>query len=166
MKIMGWIIAAGIVLLAVFAAANWALLAESASLNFLAFSVQGPLGLILLGVTLGFIALFLIYVLSVRTSALVETRRHLKELEAQRALADTAEASRFTALGTQLEHEFTRLRASIDESRAEALRRTDALEQSMRASLTDNVNALFANIGEVDDKLERIAAQAGAARPS
>ena len=166
MKIMGWLIGAGLVLLAVFAAANWGLLAEPASLNFLAFAVQGPLGLILLGVTLAFVSLFLIYVLSVRTAALTETRRHLKELGAQRELADKAEASRFTALGAQLEQEFTRLRAAIDESRAEARLRTDALEQSQRSVITDNANALFANIGEIDDKLERIAAKAGAGRPS
>lgn len=166
MKLMGWIIAAGLVLLTVFAAANWGLLAEPATLNVLAFSVNGPLGFILLGVTLGFVAVFLVYVLSVRTAALAETRRHLKELDVQRELADKAEASRFTALGTQLEQEFTRMRAAIEESRADGRLRADALEHSLHAALTDNANALFANIGEVDDKLDRIAGTAGAARPS
>ena len=168
MKMLGWIIAAALVLFALFGVANWTLLTAPATLNFLAFTVQGPLGLILLGATIAFVALFAIYALSMRTSALVETRRHMKEIEAQRELADRAEASRFTALGTQLEQAFERMRAAIEDSRAETLRRSDALEQSLVKTLDETANALYANVGEVDDKLDRIAARidsASGARP-
>ena len=46
------------------------------------------------------------YVLSLQGSVLLETRRHTKELQAQRELADKAEASRFTELGTAMRAEF------------------------------------------------------------
>ncbi|MGZ8211715.1 MAG: LapA family protein [Burkholderiales bacterium] len=157
MRTLGWIVLGGLVLLAFFALANWPLLTAPATLNFIAFTVQGPLGLILLGVTVAFAALFAIYALSLRTSALVETRRHLRELEAQRELADKAEASRFTALGVQLEREAERLRAIVDATRAEMKQRADDLEASLKASFTETGNALFANIGQIDDKLNRIA---------
>ncbi len=159
MKLLGWITLIALVLLALFGVANWTLLTAPATLNFLAFTVQGPLGLILLGATLGFVMLFAIYAVSIRTSALVETRRHLKELEVQRKLAEQAEASRFTALGAQLEGDFARVQTGIDEARAEILRRSDSLEASLLKSVNETTNALFANVGQVDDKLNRLASR-------
>src|SRR5690242_8909162 len=100
MKVFGWILLVALVLLAAFTMANWSLFVAPATLDFIVFSVQGPLGLVLLGVTFVFIALFALYALSLRAGALVDERRRTKELEAQRALADNAEASRFTALKT------------------------------------------------------------------
>lgn len=164
MKILGWIILAALVLLALFTVANWALLAAPATLDLLVVTVQGPLGLILLGATLVFIALFGVYTLSLRTTTLVETRRHIKALETQRELAEKAEASRFTALGSQLEREFASTRALIGESLAKDIARTDALEASLARALNDTSNAVFANIGQVDDKLDRLTA--AGARPS
>jgi uncharacterized integral membrane protein len=156
MKVLAWIALAGLVLLAFFAIANWSVLTAPASLNFLAFNIQGPLGLILLAATLVFVALFAVYVLSLRTSTLVETRRHKRELEAQRTLADNAEASRYTALGTRLDEELARVRAAIDQTRMELLRRADALEQSLLKSLDEATNSLSAYLGEVDEKLNRL----------
>ena len=156
MNVLGWIVLIALVLLALFTVANWSLFTTPAALDFLVFTIQGPLGLVLLGVTAGFVALFAVYALSLRTSALVETRRHMKELQTQRELADKAEASRFTALGTQLEQELALVRASIEASRAEALARADALETSLKASFDETANALFANIGQMDEKLNRL----------
>ena len=156
MKVFGWITLIALVLLALFTVANWSLFTAPATLDFLAFSVQGPLGLVLLGVTLAFVALFTIYALSLHTTSLMEQRRHVKELQAQRELADKAEASRFTALASQLDRECERLRASIEEARTQAFVRADALEQSLARSMNETANALFANMGQIDDKLERL----------
>src|SRR5687767_12515226 len=103
MKILLSILAIGLVLLLMFAIANWSLLTAPASLSFLLFTVEGPLGMILLGATLVLTALAGVYVLSLRTTMLMEMRRHTKELEAQRALADSAEASRFTELRARID---------------------------------------------------------------
>ncbi len=158
MKLLGWISLVALVLLALFAVANWSLVAAPATLNFLVFSVEGPLGLILLGATLLLAALFAAYALSLRTTALVETRRHMKALETQRARADDAEASRITALGSVFEREFAALRTSIAESHADAVRRTHALESSLGQAFGETGNALFANLGQIDDKLDRLSA--------
>lgn len=161
MRILAWLGLAGLFVLALFAVANWSLLTASASLNFLAFTVQGPLGLILLTANLVFFAIFAVYALSLRTSALVETRRHFRDLEAQRELADKAEASRYTLLVTRIDEEFARTRTTVDEVRAELLRRADSLEQSMLKSVSENANSLSACVGEVDDKLDRLASRPG-----
>jgi uncharacterized integral membrane protein len=156
MKVLSWVTFVALVLLAFFAVANWSLMIEPVPLSFLLFTAHGPLGLILLAAILGFAVLFAVYAVSLRTTALIETRRHLKELEAQRDLADKAEASRFTALGSQLEQESTRLRATIEASRAEVLQRVNELEQSLASGINDAANSLAANVGQVDDKLNRI----------
>jgi uncharacterized integral membrane protein len=161
MKVFGWILLLALVLLAVFTMANWSLFIAPATLDLLVFSVQGPLGVVLLGVTFVFIALFAIYALSLRAGALVDERRRTRELDAQRALADNAEASRFTALKTELDQQCATLRTSIDQARTQVLARTDALEASMAQSLNETANALFANIAQVDDKLDRVALRGG-----
>lgn len=138
MKILLWLLAIGLVLLLMFAIANWGLLTAPASLNFLLFNVDGPLGMILLGATLVLTAVAGVYVLSLRTAMLMDMRRHTKELEAQRALADTAEASRFTELRERI----------------------DALEGKLLEALGETANSLSAYIGEVDEKLDRLAASA------
>jgi uncharacterized integral membrane protein len=156
MKVFAWIALLALALLTLFAAANWSLVTAPASLDFLAFTVQGPLGLILLSATLLIAALFAIYALSLRTSSLVESKRHAKALELQRELADKAEASRFTALGTELRQECAELRNAIAQTRADTMHRVDTLEASLKQSLGETANALFANIGQVDDKLNRL----------
>ena len=162
MKALSWVTLIALVLLAFFAVANWPLMIDPVPLSFLLFTAHGPLGLILLATILGFAVLFGIYAVSLRTTALVETRRHLKELEAQRELADKAEASRFTALANQLEQEATRLRATVEASRAEVLQRVEALERSLASGMNEAANTLAAHVGQVDDKLNRMG---GAADP-
>jgi len=144
-----------------FAIANWSLLTASASLNFLLFNVQGPLGLILFVALLGFAALFAVYALSLRGRSLLETRRQLRELEAQRQLADSAEASRLAALSEQVGREFASVRAEIAQTRADAKQRTEESEQRIIRHLDEVSNALFANIGQLDDKVSRNGPMAG-----
>ena len=156
MKILSWIVLLAVILLIVFAAANWTLLATPASLNLLAFSVDGPLGLILVATAFFFVALCLVYVLSVRTNAMLETSRHFKQLEAQRKLADDAEASRFMSLTAQIEQEFAKVRASIDASRAADAQHVQHLEQTFSGALNETGNAIAAHVGQIDDKLDRL----------
>lgn len=156
MKILLWLLAIGLVLLFMFAIANWNLLAAPANLNFLLFSVEGPLGIVLLGATLVLIALCAFYVLWLRTATLVELRQQRKELETQRTLADNAEASRFTELRAHVDAEAERQRVLIEDVRAATLARTDALESTLLGALRETSNSLAAYVGEVDDKLDRL----------
>lgn len=73
---------------------------------------------------------------------LAESRRHAKELQAQRELAEQAEASRFTDLRTTLLAETARLAEHIT-----------AANEVLRTEIRDNANSLAATLGEMDDRL-------------
>lgn len=155
MNFLGAVILVALLLLAVFTLANWSVLSAPATLSFIVFEVDGPLGVIMLGVTLVLVALFVLYALTLRTSMLMESRRHSQELQAQRTLAETAEASRLSELRTQIEQEFAQLRGAI----AATDTRMDAVEQSMKQSLDEAANGLAALVGEMDDKVDRALAR-------
>lgn len=155
MNFIGIVILLALFLLAVFTLANWAVLSASSTLSFIVFDVEGPLGVILLGAMLVLVALFVVYALSLKTGMLMESRRHNQELEAQRKLAETAEASRLSELRTQIEREFARLHDAIGGVDG----RIDSHEQAMKQSLNEAANGLAALVAEMDDKIDRALAR-------
>jgi uncharacterized integral membrane protein len=155
MNFIGIIILLALFLLAVFTLANWAVLSASSTLSFIVFDIEGPLGVILLGAMLVLVALFVIYALTLKTAMLMESRRHNQELEAQRKLAETAEASRLSELRTQIEREFAQLRDAIGGVDG----RMDGHEQAMKQSLNEAANGLAALVAEMDDKIDRALAR-------
>ena len=155
MNFIGVIILLALFLLAVFTLANWAVLSASSTLSFIVFDVEGPLGVILLGAMLVLVALFVVYALTLKTSMLMESRRHNQELEAQRKLAETAEASRLSELRAQIEREFAQLRDAIGGVDG----RMDSREQAMKQSLNEAANGLAALVAEMDDKIDRALAR-------
>lgn len=157
MNVLGVIILVALFLLAVFTLANWSVLTTPTALSFVAFELEGPLGVILIGVTLVLVALFVLYALTLRTNMLMESRRHNQALEAQRKLADSAEASRLSELRAQIEREFAQLRGVMGEVDV----RIDKVEQSMKQSLDEAANGLAALVGEMDDKIDRVLARDG-----
>jgi len=154
MNLLSAIILVVLLLLSVFTLANWAVLTAPTVLSFVAFNIEGPLGVILLGATLALVALFVLYALTLRTNMLMESHRHNQELQAQRKLAESAETSRIDALRTQIEQEFAQLRGVIDT-------RMDAVAQSTKQSLDEAANSLAALVGEMDDKIDRALARNG-----
>jgi uncharacterized integral membrane protein len=128
----------------VFAALNWAAFTATTTLSLGLTTIEAPLGLIMLGLLIFLTALFLIFVVYLQTSVLVEARRHARELQAHRGLADQAEASRFTELRNFLETELQRIEQRDAASHSAVLQR---MEQSE--------NTLAAYIGELEDRLER-----------
>ncbi len=137
-----------VVAIGALAALNWATLSVPTVVSLGVATVQAPLGLIMLGLTVLLGAFFLAYVLTLQGSVLMETRRHAKEMAAQRELADRAEASRFTELRQFLE---TQHRTGYDALMA----RLDALEArlSARAQESDNITAAY--VGQLEDQLHR-----------
>ena len=133
MGTLGYIVLAALLLLALFAAMNWGALTTATALSFFGATVQAPLGLILLGTAVAFALLALVYAAFQRTSMLLEARRHAQALEAQRQIAETAEASRLAELSAQMEREFAITRRTLEES----------------------ANGLAAAIGELEEKLNR-----------
>ncbi|MDO9220225.1 MAG: hypothetical protein Q7T90_04275 [Thiobacillus sp.] len=143
MNFLGAIILVALLLLAVFTLANWAVLTAPTPLSFVAFNIEGPLGVILLGVTLALVLLFVLYALTLRTNMLMESHRLNQELQAQRKLAESAETSRFNELHTQIDA------------------RMDSTEQSMKLAIDEASNSLAALVGEMDDKIDRALARGG-----
>ena len=112
---------------ALFAALNWRVIMAPTTLSLGFAEVQAPLGLVLLVMLAVVSTLFLFYLVYLQTTVLLEHRRHARELETQRQLADQAEASRFTELRTLLEA------------------RLDQLENSLAASIGELADRLGTN---------------------
>ena len=142
-------------LLAIFAIFNWSAFVAPTTLTVGFANVEAPLGLILLALVGVVSALFLIYVVFLQSSTLMDSRRQSRELQAQREIADRAEASRFEQLRAAMQGELQRLQNQSLESKTAVLARLDELERDIRAAMEQSGNTLAAYIGEIEDRLER-----------
>lgn len=149
-----------------FALLNWSAFAAPTSLYLGFTTVQAPLGIIMLGVVALLAIVFVIWAISLQGTLLLEQRRTSKELQQQRALADSAESSRFTELRSFISAEMLRMAQAADQSRAAITGRLDLLEQRQRSALDESANSLAAAIGELEDRLERGAAGSPPSRPA
>lgn len=150
-------IAAVLLALAVFALLNWAAFTAPTTLSLGFAEVQAPLGLIMLVVTGVVSGLFLVYIVFQQAGVIFEARRYAKELKSHRELADKAEASRFTELRAYLEGELAKLTTQIAAESSGSLARIDQLEQRLVERMEESTHSLSAYVGEVDDKLDRLA---------
>ncbi|MEO6292860.1 MAG: LapA family protein, partial [Burkholderiaceae bacterium] len=114
--------------------------------------IHVPIGLLMLGLLMVVTVLFLLYVVYLQTSSLLETRRLSRKLEANIALAEKAEASRFTELRSALESEMVKQANRDAESRTALLNRIDHLGNELNVSLGQSTNTLAAHIGEFEDR--------------
>ena len=146
-----------LVLLAVilFAMLNWTAITTPTVLSLLVTTVEAPLGLIMLGMLVLLTGLFTVFAGYLQTSTLLEARQHARDLQAQRKLADQAEASRITELQNLLNSSLLKLEQQSLECRQATHARLDLLEQNMRAALTQEGTTLSAYIGELEDRLDR-----------
>jgi len=149
-------------LLAAFATLNWTAMAAPGTLSLGLVEVTAPLGMVMLVFTAAISGLFIVYILLLQASVIVEARRLTKELKAQRELADTAEASRFTALRTMLEGELRTIEAQGAASNREFGARIEQSERGMQDKLAEATGTLSAHLGEIEDKLDRALAPAHA----
>ena len=142
-------------LLVIFALFNWSAFMSPTTLTFGIGTVEAPLGLILLAMFGLVTLLFLVYVVFLQSSSLLETRRQTRELQSQRELADRAEESRFQQLRSAMETELRSLDTQTTEFKAEIITRLDALERDMRLAIEQSSNTLAAYLGEIEDRFER-----------
>jgi len=142
-------------LLAIFALFNWSAIMAPTTLTVGFATVEAPLGLILL-VIVGLITLlFLIYVVWLQSSALLEGRRQARELQSQRELADHAEESRFQQLRSAMQSQLDELENQITGSKSAVLARLDEVERGLRSTVEQSGNTLAAYMGEIEDRFER-----------
>lgn len=125
---------------------NWQTLNTAAPVSLGVTTVQAPLGLMLLALTALLAAFFVAYVLWLQGSVLLETRRHSKEMQSQRELADKAEASRFTEMKSFLQDQGQRTHAALME-------RIETLESRLMARATESDNTTAAYVGQVEHQL-------------
>lgn len=115
-----------LVFIGLFAAINWPVFTAMTPISLGFTNIEAPLGLIMLGLVAFMSVLFTVWVIMLQATSLRDTRRQTKELQAQRDLADRAEASR------------------IAELRNDLLKRLD-----------ENTNSIAAHIAQLEDRIER-----------
>ncbi len=142
---------------AMFAVLNWSAFMSETTLSVGFTTVQAPLGLILLVITGLLALLFLIYVVYLQSSALLENRRQSRELQSQREVAENAEASRFYQLKTSLEEALREQSNQAAQFNNATLARLEKLDRDLRVIIEQSSNSLAAYIGEVEDRVERAA---------
>lgn len=141
------------------AALNWTEFNRIEPMSFGLFTTEGSVGLFMLA-AFGLTILVMLLSSAVQESRyMMESNRHAKALQAQRDLADKAEASRFTELRQYLD---THLR---DNRQREALAATEferAMVQSQRElraqleTLSRSLDARLAGLeGRIDTRLDR-----------
>jgi uncharacterized membrane protein (DUF485 family) len=146
-----------VALIALLAAFNWNTLAAPSVVSLGVTEVQAPLGVLMLALTCLLGVFFVAYVLWLQGSVLMEARRHAKEMQAQRDLADKAEASRFTELRTVLEDLHARDKEVL-------MARLDVLEAHLVQRAQESDNSTAAYVGQLEQQV-RMYQQPGAGAP-
>jgi DNA anti-recombination protein RmuC len=141
--------------LAVFAMLNWNEFTRPSVLRLGLGTVEAPLGLIMLGLTALLSIVFLVFVTYLQTSFLIDSRRHARDLQAQRELADQAEASRYHQLHAYLELELQRLSDRSEQAQNQISSRLERMDRELRGVIEQSSNSLAAYIGELDDRFQR-----------
>ena len=109
MRLRTVVVILSFLLVAVFVAINWSAFVMPTTLSFAFTSVEAPLGIVMLCILVLFALAVAVYMALWQSRTLLDLRRHTKELHEQRALADQAEASRFTELRGVVHAEIERL---------------------------------------------------------
>jgi hypothetical protein len=150
-----------LVAVALFAVLNWSVFSTPTKLNLVFVQIEASLGLLMLGVVAGLSVLYFLSVVWLETAFLLETKRFSREMEAQRRVADNAEASRFSEFRQQLDAKLDGLRTLASPSNESAqivLTRVTALEATLRSEIDRAINTMSAYVGELEDRLERTGA--------
>lgn len=133
------------------AALNWEAFNTPTALWLGVATVQAPLGLVMLGLTGALTFYFLVCILYLQSSVMLEARRHAKELQNSREL----EASRFSELHRFIEEEIQSVAKQDAEAQTVLLQRLDKLDSGVVSAVEQSGNTLAAYIGELEDRLER-----------
>lgn len=143
-----------ILLVAGFAALNWSEVTRPAPLLFGPVVMDAPLGAILLGVLAVALVIFVVSNAAMRTQTLLETRNHHKTLETQRALAEKAEASRFTELRTQMDNHLREMRERDAIAATEYDKAMVQTQRELRTQMEQMSRMISARMNELEHRLE------------
>jgi len=155
MRLRTGIVLVVVLLIAALAALNWGQLSARTTMSLGFTEISAPLGLVMLALTIALAAICLFYVLYLQSTVMLETRRHNKEMQAQRELADRAEASRFTELRTYLDTQEQARIARVLEMQQHLAARIEQLELTFKSRVDQSDNTTAAHIGQLEDRIER-----------
>ena len=143
-----------IVLVGGFAAQNWPQVMTTSTLDFGVVRTEASLGGILLGALAITLLVFLVSSAIQESRNLIEWNRHSKALQAQRDLADRAEASRFTDLRQHIDATLreTRQRETITSSEFEKAMLQS--QREMRAQLEQMNRTLASRLGNPEGRFD------------
>jgi len=153
-----------ILLVAGFAALNWNEIVRPAPLLFGPVVVDAPLGLILLFVLGLTLVLFLASTAALRTQSLIDYRQNQKTLEAQRDLADKAEASRFVDLRNHLDTHLKEMRERDAIAASELDKAMVQHRHDLQAQMEQTNRMITARLNELEHRLEGRFERIGVAR--
>lgn len=177
MRARGILFTVLVLVFVLFAAVNWPTLTTPLPVDLLALRLEVPVGLVLLGVTIGLAVVFFAGSLFDRAAQLREIRHLEKQLEKARARLDTRQLEEIAevrdavqAWGASLEKRIDErvgsaedaIKQAIAESDDRGAERIDALEQRVVTVR----NELAADVGEAEDTIRRILGPERGALPS
>ena len=166
MRTRSIVLIVAILLVAAFAALNWGEMVRPTALSFGLFVAEAPLGAILLGLLGLTLVLFLASTAAMRTQSLMDYRQHQKTLEAQRELADKAEASRFVDLRQHMDTQLRELRERDSISATELEKSRMESQREIRAQLEQINRTLAARLNEIESRFDaRLAGRAPTTTP-
>lgn len=142
-------------LLAGFVALNFDAVMQNTNLNLGVAAIQAPLGLVMLGLLVVMFAVFLVALLYFQAAHAIELRKVTKEATEQRNLADKAEASRFTELREYLKTELQKVAERDAVLNDKLVQKMDMVRTSLVETIDNTGNGLNANLGQIEDRLER-----------
>ncbi len=141
-------------LMAAFVLLNWQVFTLPSSLNLGWQTVTAPLGLVMLGLLGLATAIYLISSAASHTRNLMDARQHQRTLQAQRDLAERAEASRFTDLRTQLENHLRETRQRDTQAASEVSQAVERIQRDLRNQGEQLQRVMAMRLGEMEARLE------------
>lgn len=155
MRFRTMLLIALILLIAGFVALNFDAVMQTTNLNLGMAQIQAPLGLVMLGLLVVMFGIFLIALMFFQTSHAIEVRRITKEATEQRHLADKAEASRFNELREYMKVELQKIAERDAVLNDKLAQKMDMVRNSLVETIESTGNGLNANLGQIEDLLER-----------
>lgn len=142
-----------ILLVAGFAALNWAEFSRPTTLSFGFVAATLPLGVVMLSILGIVLAVFLLSSAAQESRHLLEHRRTARALQAQRDLAEKAEASRFTDLRQHMDNQLREVRQRDAVAGPEAERNLLQGQRELRAQMDQMLHVLASRIGDLESRL-------------
>ena len=123
-------------------------------------TIRVSLGLVMLLLLVAALLVFLASTLYMQSKNVLEARTHTRELNAQRELADKAEASRFTELRAYLEEQALAAQRRETASGTVLADRFVQQQQALLARIEQSDNSMAAHLAQLEARLPRSSAAA------